>query len=144
MKRKLLLAFVAAALSLAGCKTTEEAMMEKSIAAMTGPEIVAALDGNTIYQTGDGWKWWGRYTADGKMRGYSEWNGESETADGVWEIDGQGRFCRDWENDWGGRERGCRAWYREGDQITYVHQDGSAGNYPDGTVTVMAGNPKNL
>ncbi|MBY8976053.1 hypothetical protein KHP62_09565 [Rhodobacteraceae bacterium NNCM2] len=131
-------------LAISGCKTTEEAMAEKGIAPMTGDEIMATMNDASVRQTGDGWVWVGYYKPDGTMVGMSTWDGGTKSGSGIWEVKDD-LICEDWDNDWGGGEYGCSAYYREGDTITYTHVSGSKGNYPEGEFTVVGtGNVNNL
>lgn len=130
--------------ALAGCQSTEEALAERGVPQMTGPEIVELIAGNTVRQEGDGWVWHGFYAKDGTVVGRTTFDGGIETGRGVWEVNERDLECTDWDNDWGGGGYGCSAYYRDGEVIHYVHREGSRGNYPEGSFTVLAGNPENL
>ncbi len=140
---------VAAILVLAGCETRgqeqdyEQMLRDRGFTQLSGPEITAALTGNTARMEEPGWVWFGYYAASGVVTGRSVTDGGIKEGRGRWEVNGEGLLCRDWENDWGGGY-GCRAIYRKDEMYAYAHRYGSAGAYPNHEFIILPGNPEGL
>lgn len=131
---------------IAGCQTSsgslQPEMAEENVSLMTGAEIEQALKGNTLRRTGSTagmeWQWAGHYRPDGTMSARAWWNTGERVAEGRWSIEGN-RFCREWENNWGGGDQGCFRIYRQGDRLTMIKVSGSGDE--EGRSYLITGNP---
>ncbi|MEI6223034.1 MAG: DUF995 domain-containing protein [bacterium] len=80
-------------LSLAGCKTFEQTLMEKGYRELKGEELKNMISGNTEESSTGSFYF---HSADGKFSGVSGSNGRQNS--GTWKINENGRICRNWNN----------------------------------------------
>ena len=125
--------FLLTGVMLAGCKTTEQAFLEKGLNPLTGEEIRALVTGNTLSGEHMGGAYAIYFPGDGKMEGKVWWDEGTDSDHGTWEVTADNQYCRQWQVKWGNLERKCVRFYREGDKIHWVDTDGRA--YAESSVT---------
>lgn len=89
-----------------------------------GPaEVRIFLTNSTLRHAGKTRVWTVYLAADGSMSGLAtakDGKGGQERARGRWEVLEDGRFCRDWDGDWGEGDSGCALIYKEGETYRFV------------------------
>ena len=111
---------------------------------LTGDELRDLVTGNTISaesSAGDGFDVY--HHPNGEMRGrITKGRLMGRRDDGTWEINRAGHFCRQWSY-WGGQEKECFEFVRDGDQLRYRQTTGIRSR--TGVVTdIRDGNPADL
>ena len=86
MKKLMLLGLLI--LSLTGCKTMEQTLMEKGYRELKGEELKKMISGNTEESSMGSFYY---YSPDGKFSGVG---GSGRKNDGTWKISEDGKFCR--------------------------------------------------
>lgn len=128
-----LLAISAAALAISACAGPSDRLANEGFQKMSGPEISAALVGNSLDGADKDGPFIIHYATSSSMK--IVYQGRIES--GVWRIKGD-QYCRRWETFGGGKER-CVDFYRKGDRIDWVRK----GRVTD-TSVLVSGNPAGL
>lgn len=121
---------IAAAAVLMGCATAEQKLADGGATQLSAAEVIQLMSDATYRVSGAGFDFVGYNRIGGSMIGRTTAGGSSETAGGVWSVNDEGLFCREWNNDWAGGEEGCFAIYNDGGQYVAVHRTGSVGSNP--------------
>jgi hypothetical protein len=137
-----------AAMTLIGCASRSSAPDVASFTELSGTEIRQTLIGNTLHREGGdlfrSWQFAELFHPNGTMNARVWWSGSEELADGTWEVDQKGLFCRKWNNEWGQGKRGCFRVSRAEDSIAFDHASGSRGDADRYVYKFLQGNPYEL
>ncbi len=123
-----------AAIILGACTSPSEQLVADGFTKMTGAEISRSLVGNSLDGEDSDGEYVIHYTTASRMA--ISYRGRTET--GVWRVQGN-QYCRRWATFGNGEER-CVTFYRNGNQINWVRDNGGIS---DRSVLVR-GNPARL
>ena len=131
--KKLILFMVFTSISLAGCKTFEQSLIEKGYRNLHGDELTKTFVGNTDF-TSSGEYWY--YGEDGRIVGISK---SGRDIDGKWTLNDAGTICIDWDDVY--LPSGCSKYFinDQTKEIVWLEPDGQ-----NSKTDIKKGNPKNF
>ena len=98
---------------------------------LAADELRATLTATPLTRCGrvllGGWRYTGVHNSDGTMTGRVLAGRTREDVVGTWQVTGDGLYCRTWSNNWAGGREGCFRVTRSGEDLTFDHVSGSAG-----------------
>ena len=117
---------------------------------MNREQILARLDGNTIYRSGIAglarWEYASLHAKSGRISARRWWSGGDDRAKGSWRITSDDLYCRRFDNFWARGELGCfRVYDASGSgEVIFDHVSGNQGDSFRYRYKVLAGNPYKL